>query len=612
MAHPVLVVLTAPLRHALPQLALLAALIGLPATARAQDPVAEFHRILLTRPPIDALLATEKQLAELKKFYDEREQTLNKIIDTQLKSFTQLRQVLLLKDWLDVAKTGREDPQIMAADVRLRSRVAQKFRDKVHVIVAKGDDDTKAAVANLLTEMGLTVRAGGAEGKADPGEAERRGGFARSLTGDVLKLAQSPSEFVKLHALRALAGINPNPRVAAPVFAKVLTSGEDVRVRRVAADGLLRLIAIASYLRDQRLRSEDVSATEYDVITAAAAVVAAAPIALTDKDTLVRTRAAQALRASAQALADLFKKSPEDTKRVAPTTTTYTPADVEAIKELLKAFQRAGPELTAALTDADPEVRLAVVGTLARLSDARYRLAEEPISFGTAGKLQDRVYLVPPQASDPLATFAKGDWRLVARLLTDPDKRVRLSAATFLEYFPEAMPSAVPELTRAVCDPDRFVRWAAARALGNFSKTYQPKDAVSAVPALAKMLFDPEFTDRLAAASTLEAMGPFAETAVPELARAVHFGDAENRVAALYVVQSIGPERSRSLIPSVTEALEQPDPRVRRTAAETLGKYGRLARNRATLDALRRAQGDEDQEVRINASEAILQILADE
>jgi HEAT repeat protein len=55
--------------------------------------------------------------------------------------------------------------------------------------------------------------------------------------------------------------------------------------------------------------------------------------------------------------------------------------------------------------------------------------------------------------------------------------------------------------------------------------------------------------------------------------------------------------------------MDNGDPKVRRAAAETLGKYGQLARNQATIDALRRALGDEDQEVRINASEALLHIL---
>ncbi len=81
----------------------------------------------------------------------------------------------------------------------------------VQQIVDKGDDDSKAAVANLLTELGLTVRTV-APAKADEADAELQAGFARSLTDAMLKLAKSDSEMVRLYALRALGGINADPR----------------------------------------------------------------------------------------------------------------------------------------------------------------------------------------------------------------------------------------------------------------------------------------------------------------------------------------------------------------------------------------------------------------
>ncbi len=248
-----------------------------------------------------------------------------------------------------------------------------------------------------------------------------------------------------------------------------------------------------------------------------------------------------------------------------------------------------------------------MVQALERLSDTRYRLAESPVNTGPLGK--GGLSLIPPEASDPLLNFAQGDWRAVARALNDTEVRVRQSAVNFLEFFPEARPAAVPDLVKALTDPDRFVRWGATRALGNFSKGYQPSDAAPAVTALARVLFDDDYTVRLAAAATLEALGIHAEPAVPDVARAVHFGDPENRVAALYVLQSVGPVRSKAAIGGVTEALKDQDARVRRAAAETLGTYSALARTKATIDALRRALGDDDQEVRINASEALLQIL---
>jgi HEAT repeat protein len=333
-------------------------------------------------------------------------------------------------------------------------------------------------------------------------------------------------------------------------------------------------------------------------------------LGLNDADGVVRARCADAIRATAEVLADLLKRTSDDGKPGEPPPARgFSQADIDGIKDVLKAFQAAGPRLAGSLQDADVGVRLAVVQTLERLSDTRFRLAEEPLSIGSYGKITGRVSLVPPQASDPLSQFAKDDWRAVAHLLSDPDVRVRRGAVYFLQFFGDARPGVVPDLIRALADADRLVRLGAARALGVFSKTYRPQDGVPAVSALAKLLFDNDFEVRQAAASTLEGLGPHAESAVAELARAIHFGDVENRVDALWVLQNVGPERSKAAIASVTDAMEQLDPRVRRAAAETLGKYGALARNTKTIDALRRALGDEDQEVRINVSEALLQIL---
>jgi HEAT repeat protein len=626
------------IRQAAVCLAFLAAFFILPATVLAQDPLLEMKKLLATRPAIDLFAPPEKQPQEIKKLYEQREAELRKIIDTRLNTFSELRQALLLQDWGDVlfaetiatadAKDINErlrQPDL-ASDIRLRARVAERFRTKVRTIVASGDADSKAAVANLVTELGLTVRAPlppdklpkiGDTASLDDFRREHRSGFSRSLTDEMIQLTKADSQFVRLNALRALGGINPDPTRAAAVFADQLSS-KDVRARRVAADGLLRLVSIANYLREESLKKPPVSATDLDVLAATAEVVRRAPDGLADADTIVRGRCAETMHVSGSVLSELFKRTPDqigfEAKELKPpaksrVSRAFTHADIEGIKDALKAFGDAGPRLAGALQDPDVEVRLALVRALERLSDARARLAEEPLSIGTPDKIEDRKFLIPPEASDPLASFARGEWRAVARLLSDSDVRVRRSAVNFLEFFGDARPAVVTGLTQALLDSDRFVRWGAARALGNFSKNYQPRDGAAAVPGLARLLFDTDPVVRIAAAATLEAIGPSAEAAVPDLARAVHFGDTENRVAALYVLQAVGPERSRSAIASITDALENDHARVRRAAAETVGRYGALARNKTTIDALRRALGDEDQEVRINASEAMLQIL---
>ena len=82
--------------------------------------------------------------------------------------------------------------------------------------------------------------------------------------------------------------------------------------------------------------------------------------------------------------------------------------------------------------------------------------------------------------------------------------------------------------------------------------------------------------------------------------------DAENRVAAMKALVSIGGNLSQRAIPKIAGALADPDVRIRRAAAETLGGYGPAAKE--AVPALRQALRDDDSEVRLNASEAILSI----
>src|SRR5206468_11232522 len=142
---------------------------------------------------------------------------------------------------------------------------------------------------------------------------ERRAGFARSLTDEIIRLARADNEFVRLHALRALAGSNPDPKRAAAEFGAMLSSSKDVQVRRIAADGLIRLIGIADYLKELKLKSPAVSAIETDVLVTDAEVVEYAPTGLTDADPVVRARCAEALRVCAQVRAVQVQRPPDGT-----------------------------------------------------------------------------------------------------------------------------------------------------------------------------------------------------------------------------------------------------------------------------------------------------------
>lgn len=187
--------------------------------------------------------------------------------------------------------------------------------------------------------------------------------------------------------------------------------------------------------------------------------------------------------------------------------------------------------------------------------------------------------------------------------LTDPDYRVRLAAVDVLEsYGPRAAP-AIPALVKALCDSNKFVRWAAARTLGRL----EPREADAVVPGLMRLLNDREDASvRITAAYALEQYGPNAKQAVPYLARVINRGDKDYILAILHTLQGIGTDAAPAL-PNVAWVLrdrQQPSS-VRVEAALTLGRFGALAK--AQLPLLRELMiNDPDEAVRNAASTAVL------
>jgi HEAT repeat protein len=193
---------------------------------------------------------------------------------------------------------------------------------------------------------------------------------------------------------------------------------------------------------------------------------------------------------------------------------------------------------------------------------------------------------------------------LILEGLSDRYPRARLGALDALEAMGQEalIPETIPGLIRALSDPNLFVRWAAARILGELA----PAGAAQAVPALARLLCDPDLNVRLAVAYALYNYGPAAAGAVSALGEAVGRGDAEFRIAAMQALEGIG-TASTPALPAVIRNMTDIDPRIRTEAARVLGRFGPLAEGAAP--ALRRALNDPDAEVRRAVSEALLEIL---
>ena len=135
---------------------------------------------------------------------------------------------------------------------------------------------------------------------------------------------------------------------------------------------------------------------------------------------------------------------------------------------------------------------------------------------------------------------------------------IRSTAAMGLKELGTNAVSAVPNLIRAMHDPDLNVRWSAATALGETG-------GVGAL-ALTPLMQDPDYIVRHAAAYALGQIGPPALTATPVLVQ--RLGDVNNSVrdSARYSLSRIGSVAG----PIVLKMVQESHGEARRNAAKAL------------------------------------------
>jgi HEAT repeat protein len=332
-------------------------------------------------------------------------------------------------------------------------------------------------------------------------------------------------------------------------------------------------------------------------------------------------------------------------------------AEREQLAPLLTAFHDLAPALASHASDKDPAVRILVIRTLEEMGNARQKLLLREASvpkyeakpggkknddrkkddekkngdpkkdggdeeddgkkYGNDDARLDSADAIQYAAANvqPLPQFRLEGKDLLLEGLTktetlhaledalaDSKAEVRLAAVDTLETLGDDAAPAAPHLAWALTDPDRFVRWAAARTLGRMRP--QKANADKVVPNLIRMLDDPDLDLRLIAAQSLERYGPVAKASVPALAKSTANGDPEIRRAAIRALLGVGTE-AKPAIPDIAAALSNPDVRVRRTAAEALARFGALSKPAEA--ALRKALDDNDAEVRRYAADTLLQ-----
>ncbi len=242
--------------------------------------------------------------------------------------------------------------------------------------------------------------------------------------------------------------------------------------------------------------------------------------------------------------------------------------DPQVVPTLIQALQDEDMGVCEAVVEAlgeigNPQVVLALIQALPDKNRGMRRLAE------TLKKIGD------PQAVPALI-----------QALQDEDENVRWVAVWALTKIGAP---AVPVLIQALQDEKISVRWA-AEALGEIG--------APAVPALIQALPNKNRWVRRAAAEALGEIGD--PQAVPALVQALRDEDEDVRREAAWALGKIG----ASAVPALVQALQDEDRWVRRAAAEALGKIG----DPQAVPALIQTLQDKNIWVRRAAAEALGEI----
>ncbi|HEV3119888.1 MAG TPA: HEAT repeat domain-containing protein [Gemmataceae bacterium] len=523
-----------------------------------------------------------------------------------LKTIPEMRRALLLNDWrLD------ETSETAAVDTKARLELIKQLETAVRKALSGGSASTRLAAVNTIAELGSSVRT-----------LRDRFGVGHDFAADLANtIKNDPSPVVRAAATRAMGQILPDPKLAGQALNEALAS-PDVAIRRSAAAGLVAMVRLAAQLSTAtpsaatgRLQLE-----RTDVAAAGEAALRAAKRGLADSDSEVRVLCAEVFEQVGSALANTVPRPAATEDLGSPSLPSErAPRDPSDLRPLMDALRAEAPAFANALGDSETRVRLMIARGFEEIAQARDLLQRAtggaapraPAPSPRTGTQQEKsTSSIRPVASqnapaastnDPLLGALKPAIPALTRAVSDPSFEVRLRALEAMETIGLEASAASAALIRETRDPNLFVRWGAARALGKVALNH-PK---LAVPALARLLQDEDFDVNIAAARALDRFGADAVAALPELIKAITASDAEKRKEVLRTIQSIGPEAAPA-IPAVIERLSDPDPAVRQAAADLLGRFGPAAV--AAVPALRRALDDSDAEVRRAATDALLSI----
>jgi HEAT repeat protein len=567
---------------------------GVPAPAQGQqeDPVENLRQII--KKPAPGLPDVEARKLALE------------AAQQKLKTPNDLRLALALTEWKDTDITKSPESKV---DREIRTEIGKRLEEMLKSFVKSGNRTSKIMVATSLGEMGTSIRG------LDPDD---KSSFASSLAPTLDILIKSDDPQVSQTAARAMGKINPEPKFAVAALSDILKNSKNVGNRRAAADALGELVTtIARLEKKSRATQGGGLVNQEDVIRLAGEVVPAAGSCLQDSDVAVRRSGADALLQTANTLMELIP-IPKDASGMPVAGAVWTPEQKIAVARaraenaqswnlvlpLLNALKTQDVALAGALDDRDPQISVLSRRALEQIANSRLRLLRLQESVPTA---QGEIRQTWP---DPLLDAVKPSMTKIVTRINDPNQEVRRAIVSFLEALEGDAAPGADALITALGDRNKFIRWAAARALGKvgLDKKNRPEQSARTVAALATLLNPDEDPDvRKIVANTLNDFGSDAKGALPALIKMLNVGEAEAQEDVILAIKGIGGVETTGAIKALIISLDSRSPNVRRLAAEALGSMG--PRAMGAVEALLQHQQDDDSAVRLAISDAVLNIL---
>ena len=374
-----------------------------------------------------------------------------------------------LGDWREFNPDG----SVAAGDRDARAKLLLKFREGITKAFQTNSQEENDSILELVMSICKEERQGAGQKP-----------FSSTCAEVISQNFWKGDVDVRVARIRAYGILCPEIQEGLKVFSS-LGNDSEIRIRRASMDGLSYWMEAVGPAKESK-DSTSVSRLKNQAILCAA-VLPITDKSLSDKSPEIRKRAVAQVMISCLCLVALIS----DPNGKVPLDAIDTRAlDIKeertAASKLGSVIESMKPKITGLLRDSDMETRLHAHEVVEAMALGRKAWKSQAVAHGLEQneKFSIELTAIPKELAVSLA---------------DSNYRVRRIAMDTLELLGADSIQVTPRIITALDDSDRFVRWAAIRALGEMG----PSVREEALPKLTQMLQDQDGDVRKAAAQAV-------------------------------------------------------------------------------------------------------------